>query len=103
MGLISRADPHAIMAEVVHALRALHMEWKVTGIYQLRCRPIESELGKYEGDVLKLGVQLFAMPRNKQGQILHLLDFKRIEGGIFDFFDICSSLLSRLKHLEHKE
>jgi len=73
-------------------------EWKVVAQYQLVCRPAVRQAA--EGDLgasarraqVKLGLQLYKVVDDQ-----YLLDVKRLEGDIFPFMDVCSSLLCELK------
>ncbi|KYQ93026.1 putative protein serine/threonine kinase [Tieghemostelium lacteum] len=85
LGAISQLPPHEIMNEIYRSLKKVGFEWKATGPFQLRCRIFL--LNK----PVKIVLQLFRVTENR-----YLLDIKKIEGEIFIFFDICSSLLNEL-------
>jgi len=98
LGVQSRLPPADMMIEVFRALKAINFEWKVVAQYQLVCRPAVRQAA--EGDLgasarraqVKLGLQLYKVVDDQ-----YLLDVKRLEGDIFPFMDVCSSLLCELK------
>lgn len=76
-------------------------EWKVVAQYQLVCRPAHKgadgsllevdDVGGKRSSV-KLGLQLYKVMEDQ-----YLLDVKRLDGDIFPFMDVCSTLLCELK------
>ena len=86
LGVHSRNKPIEIMNEVYRVLKDLGFEWKCLTPYQIRCR-IAMEVGS----TMKIGLQLYRVHENR-----YLLDFRKLEGDAFLFFDLCSQLVTEL-------
>lgn len=61
-----------MIAEVLKVLKLFGFEWKLTGVYQLRARPTSDsqyfmDSTEAMNDMLKIGVQIFAMPNKSKG------------------------------------
>lgn len=91
LGLLVSKDPDNLMKQVMAALKASDLEWKITGPFELKCRNISTESNKQ----IKLILQIYKVADQK-----YLLDVKNAEGHTFPLFDTCSNLL---KHLEKTE
>eukprot|EP01125_Pyxidicula_operculata_P018265 TRINITY_DN6492_c0_g1_i2.p1 TRINITY_DN6492_c0_g1~~TRINITY_DN6492_c0_g1_i2.p1 ORF type:complete len:271 (+),score=51.27 TRINITY_DN6492_c0_g1_i2:865-1677(+) len=95
LGIMSTKTPYFIMEQVLLALKTYHIEWKVCGPYQLRCRNTSDSSSL---QFVKFGIQLFALPFNQN--TVYFLDLKIIQGQVFDFFGICCQLMNHLKNLD---
>jgi len=90
LGISSTESPHKIMTTVFCTLRNNDFEWKAVTPYQLRCKPVQPDAEEgTSGPHLKIGIQLYKVNSEQ-----YLLDFKKLEGDTFCFFNRCAALLT---------
>lgn len=94
LGIVSKLTPKAIMTEVLSTLKTLDFEWKFITPYRVRCRKIVSVNGHPQQ--VKMAVQLFSISRDT-----FLLDFQKLEGEIFVFFELSAQLLGLYSKVFH--
>eukprot|EP01086_Lenisia_limosa_P002600 TRINITY_DN1628_c0_g1_i1.p1 TRINITY_DN1628_c0_g1~~TRINITY_DN1628_c0_g1_i1.p1 ORF type:complete len:324 (+),score=33.60 TRINITY_DN1628_c0_g1_i1:26-973(+) len=91
LGVRSKRTPEEIMSEVYKVLMEHHCQWKIMHPYHLRViMPIPP--GSTQGDrTCKLSVLVYKLDERR-----HLVDFKKIEGSPFSFFDCCIALVETM-------
>lgn len=115
LGIQSRGHPSAIIAELLRALRASQVMWKKGAPYNFKCRKIvqlqdkaasieeetaemETCRDEVEGQptsrqrLLKFEVQMYRM---REGE--YVVDFQKLQGELFLFMDLCSTLFCSLR------
>ncbi|KAL6052206.1 non-specific serine/threonine protein kinase [Balamuthia mandrillaris] len=88
LGVLCNKAPNDIMRIVFNVLKENGFEWKCVTNFQLRCRSVPTRREQKE---VKVGIQLYKV---KPGQ--YLIDFKKLGGDTFAFFNKCSDLLNSI-------
>lgn len=94
LGIRSRSQPHAIMAEVFRALMSLGFEWKVISPFHIHCRSKKMEQENKLNGAMRMGLQLYKVDDRH-----FLLDFKVVDPREFNtlsFFEYCALLIREL-------
>jgi len=116
LGLQSSAHPREIMTQVLLALKALNVCWKMIGHYNMKCRwfhvfhnpegmgnhhspdrdYISDESAIIHDGFRAQGVVKFEMQLYKTREENYLLDLQRVSGQAFLFLDLCAAFLVQL-------
>jgi len=90
LGITSSLPPQKIMEEIHEILIAHDIEWKNINEYHLHSRSKNPD-----GPSVKMAIQLFKVKNDK-----YLLDFKKLSGETFQFFELCSLLRRAFLEIE---
>mmetsp|Transcript_12544 Transcript_12544/g.18959 ORF Transcript_12544/g.18959 Transcript_12544/m.18959 type:complete len:596 (-) Transcript_12544:19-1806(-) len=96
LGIVSRLSAKEIMIEALRTLKKLDFRWKFMSPYSIRCRKTFLTSNGAQQHYVKMALQLYKIEKS-----LFLLDFKKLDGEIFPFFEVSAQLLNEYSRIFH--